>query len=408
MEKNIVSEKRKLKTKIRKGWIFAVGEIFLKSDGVQRLLRKRLINNLIFFLNREKLDFKIFPFRDRIFIEAEGDWPAEVLERTFGIVWFSKVFFFENGTLEDVSGFVKENYPEWVKSKESFALRVRRQDGIEESKEEIINRIASNIDRKVNLDNPKKEIFIEAKKEGWFVYLKKEKGAGGLPGGSQGKALSFVSGGIDSVPAAYLAARRGAENVWLHFHGFPLASKASIEKVIELARVFSNYQPRLKVYLLPFSEIQMKVKTNVPSNYRVLLYRRLMFRIGQVIAKKENCGALVTGESLGQVSSQTLTNINITQKGVKIPVFRPLIGLDKEEIIGLAKKIGTYEISIKPQEDCCTLFVSPHQSASGNIEAVDKFEKELNLKKLISKAVREAKIEYFSFFAILVSSSRPN
>jgi len=216
-----------------------------------------------------------------------------------------------------------------------------------------------------------------------------------LPVGASGKVLSLISGGIDSPLAAFLIAKRGAENIWLHFHSFPLVSRASIEKVKELARVFLDYQPHLKIYFIPFQKAQIEIKTKAPSNYRILLYRRLMFKIAERIAEKENCQALVTGESLGQVSSQTLPNIKIIEEGVKIPVLRPLIGQDKEEIIKLAKKIGTFQISIKPQEDCCTLFVPRHQTAKGDLKRIKELEKKIGANRIAREAIKEVKtVEY--------------
>jgi thiamine biosynthesis protein ThiI len=204
-----------------------------------------------------------------------------------------------------------------------------------------------------------------------------------------------MSGGIDSPVAAYLMAKRGAENIWLHFHSFPLVSNKSIEKTKELAKTFLGYQPRLKVYYVPFSKIQMEIKAKIPEQYRILLYRRLMLKIAEIIAKNANCGALVTGESLGQVSSQTLPNIRIAGEAVKIPVFRPLIAHDKEEIIDLAKKIDTFDISIKPQEDCCTLFTPKHPTAEGKMEKIRGLEKKLGIKRLINEVMREVKIEEY-------------
>jgi thiamine biosynthesis protein ThiI len=213
--------------------------------------------------------------------------------------------------------------------------------------------------------------------------------------GTGGKVLAFISGGIDSPVASYLMAKRGAENIWLHFHSFPLVSQKSIEKVKKLAEIFLKFQPRLKVYLFPFSKIQMEIRVKSKPKYRVLLYRRAMSKIGEYLAKKENCYALVTGESLGQVSSQTLPNLQIIERAVSIPILRPLIGMDKEEIINLAKKIGTYQISILPQEDCCTLFTPKHATAKGNLKEIEKIEKGLNLKKIIKQSQKEVQILNF-------------
>jgi len=360
----------------KKGVLIAFGELFLKSKGVRKIFQIRLINNLRFFLKKEGLNFKINNFRERIFIETGQLLKAKkIIKRVFGIAWLAESFYFPETSLKEFSKFIDNNYQEWIKKNETFALRIKKERA-------IVDKIAKNINRRVDLTNPKKEIFIENRGDGWFLYFKKIGGAGGLPNGSSGKVLCLVSGGIDSVPAAFLVAKRGAENIWLHFHSFPLVSNSSIEKVKELAKVYLKYQPKLKIYFIPFQKNQLEIKAKTPANYRVLLYRRLMFQIAENIALKENCQALITGESLGQVSSQTLTNIKIIEEKIKMPVLRPLIGWDKEEIIDLAKKIGAYNISIKPQEDCCTLFVPKHQTAQGNLEAVEKLEKKLKLSGL--------------------------
>lgn len=383
---------------MKKGFLIAYGELFLKSSEVQKIFRQKLISLLKFYFKQTGLKFNIYPTRERIFVECSNQTTLlKIIKHIFGISWFAKCWFFENAKLTEVSRFIEKHYPTWIKKEETFALKLKRGDHIEESREEIISKIAKHIKRKVNLNTPKKEIFIERRKEGWYLYLKKEKGQGGLPVSSGGKVLVLISGGIDSPTASYLMAKRGVKNVWIHFHSFPLVSKASIEKVKELARVFLKYQPKLKIYLVPFSSIQEKIKVLAPPRYRVLLYRRAMLRISEEIAKKENCLAIVTGESLGQVSSQTLENIKIIEEVTSLPILRPLIGMDKEEIIKLARKIKTFEISIRPQEDCCSLFISKHTSAKGNLKIIKEIEKNLNLKNLINTALKKAEFEEFYF-----------
>lgn len=357
-----------------KGILIAFGELFLKSDNVRKIFQRRLINNLRFFLNKEKIEFKIISSRERIFIKTDDLKKAsKIIKRVFGIVWLAESFYFSD--LRELVSFIDKNYQDYIKKGETFAIRMKKD-------RKIINKVAKNIDRKVNLNKPKRELFVEKRGDNYFLYFKKIKCSGGFPLGSSGKVLSLVSGGIDSPPAAFLIAKRGGENIWLHFHSFPLVSNSSIEKVKELAKVFSNYQPNLKIYFVPFQKAQLEIKSKAPAKYRTLLYRRLMFKIAEKIAQKENCQALVTGESLGQVSSQTLTNIKITGQDIKIPILRPLIGWDKQEIISLARKIKTYNISIKPQEDCCTLFVPKHQTAQGNLDIVKKLEREIRIPRL--------------------------
>ena len=379
---------------MKKGILIAFGEIFLKSENVKNIFLKRLIHNLDFFLNKNKIDFKIRSSRQRIFVETESSKAKRIIKNVFGIVWFSDCMYFEKTTLNSFSKYIHQNYPEWIEKNQTFAIKLKLENGIiKENKDKVIEKIASKIDRKVNLSKPNKTLFIEIRHNGWFVYFKKNKGAGGLPGSCSGKVLSLISGGIDSPVSSYLSAKRGAENIWIHFHSYPLVSNKSIEKVKEFAKIFIQYQPKIKIYFVPFQKAQIEIKAKVPANYRVLLYRRFMLKIAEKIALEEGCHALITGESLGQVSSQTLPNLEITEEAVKMPVLRPLIGMDKEEIIEIAKQISTFNISIKPQEDCCTLFVPKHQTGKGNLKKVKEYEKKLDISKLTRQIIKEAKKE---------------
>ena len=378
------------------GFLLALGEMFLKSRGVEQLMRKRLIFNLIHALRKSGANFKIRNLRERILVETQDtDKTGNSLSCLFGLSWYAETYFFSSGELEAVKTFVLKNWENWIKPSETYALRIQKAPRNGESRDKIIEAIAPQIKRRVNLDNPQKEIFIEARENSWFLYFRKEKGAGGLPSGAEGKMITLMSGGIDSPVAAHMMARRGATNIWLHFHSFPLVSQKSMEKVRELAQKFTCWQPRLKIYFIPFFAIQLSIKLHAEPKYRILLYRRVMLKIAARIAKKEYCEALVTGEALGQVGSQTARNLAIIEDATKIPILRPLIGMDKEEIIERAKKIGTYEISIKPQEDCCTLFIPAHPTAEGNMEKIKKLEKNLQLTKLIKDALKNAEIELF-------------
>lgn len=380
---------------MKKGVLIAFGELFLKSEGVKRLFEKKLIYDLSFFLKKENIKHNIYNFRERIFIATDNaNLVIEKVKNIPGIAWISECFFFPKTNLKELGNFIDKNYKNWIKKGETFGIKLKISGVlIKEAQNKIIERVAKNIERRVDLNNPQKELFIEIKKNGWFLFFKKETGLGGLPSGSSGKVLALTSGGIDSPVAGYLISKRGAENIWLHFHSFPLVSNKSIEKVKELANIFLNQQRHLKIYYVPFSKIQLEIKAKAPEQYRILLYRRMMLRIAEIIAKKEDCKALVTGESLGQVSSQTLPNLNIIEETIKTPVLRPLIATDKEEIIKLAKNIGTYQISIKPQEDCCTLFTPKHASGQGKIGEIKLIEKKLNIKKLVKEALHGIIIE---------------
>lgn len=376
---------------MKQGVLIAFGEFFLKSRRVKNLFRLKLKNNLIYFLKREKVKFIFHLLHERFFVETiEPEKTLNILKNVFGVTWLAKVYFFEN--FEECVNFIDKNYKEWIKEDETFALRFSKGGDIQESSLEILKKVTQIIKRKIALTNPHKQIFLEHRKSGWFLYFEKEKGSQGLPVGTSSKVLTLISGGIDSPVASYLILKRGAENIWLHFHSYPLASKVSVEKVKKLGHFFLKYQPKLKIYFIPFVEIQKEFITKTSPKYRVLLYRRSMLRIAEKIAQREKCFALVTGESLGQVSSQTLVNLGIIEEVTALPVLRPLISMDKNEIIDLAKKISTYEISIEPQDDCCSLFVPSRITAEGKLEKVKAEERKVKITQLEEKALLNSEI----------------
>jgi thiamine biosynthesis protein ThiI len=203
------------------------------------------------------------------------------------------------------------------------------------------------------------------------------------------RAVSLISGGIDSPVSSYLMLRRGVELVYLHFHSFPIVSRSSVYKAMRLVKILSSHGPTSILYLAPLAEIQSYLRTRVDPRYLVILYRRFMLRIAERVAEREGAAFLVTGESLAQVSSQTLQNLRVIDAAARIPVLRPLIGFDKEEIMSLAREIGTYNISIKPQEDCCTLFVPRRQATAAKLEEIESIEKSLPVEELIAQALEK-------------------
>ncbi|MBU3965080.1 tRNA 4-thiouridine(8) synthase ThiI [Patescibacteria group bacterium] len=254
-----------------------------------------------------------------------------------------------------------------------------------------------NFQLKVNLKNPDINCFIEITQDGAFLYFEKIKALGGLPVGVSGKVLSLISSGFDSPVAAWHIMKRGARVDFVHFHSYPRTSKASVNNVKELVKILNNYQSRVLgiLYLVPLLGIQREVFSKCEAKYRIILYRRFMFRIAERLAEKIGAGVLVTGESLGQVASQTLENIKAASAAISIPVFRPLIGTDKEEIINEAKKIGTYDISSQPYEDCCSLFTPAHPETRARISAVEAEEQKLDIEKLTEEAMEKTeKVEF--------------
>lgn len=240
---------------------------------------------------------------------------------------------------------------------------------------------------RADMHKPERTFWIDISHQQAYLYTNKIKGVGGLPVGVSGKVLVMLSGGIDSPVAAWKMIKRGAKAVYIHFYSYPYTDKASLEKVIELTRILaeSNYQST--IYLIPFSELQQVIVTKTPSPYRVLIYRRMMSRIAEQVAAIEEAEAVVTGESLAQVASQTLSNLRAIEAVVDIPILRPLIGFDKVDIIEKAEQIGTFQISTLPHQDCCSLFVPKHPATHATVGELDNAEKDLDIEALVEKAM---------------------
>ena len=369
------------------------GELFLKSEPVRRIYEKKLVENIKNFLKKNEIEFEIYRKRGRIFIKSKKiKKVCEILKNIPGITSFSPCYHLQTSNLKKIKNFVEKNYENWISKKKSIAVRVRRIGKHRFTSKEVEDEVGKVVNRKVNLKNPDVTIGIEIRDNDTYIFTEKVRGVGGLPISCSGKVLALLSGGIDSPVASFLMMKRGCKVHFIHFHSFPLVSKRSIEKVKELIKILNKFQNKSKLYLIPFADIQTEIKTKIDAKYRIIFYRRFMLKISEEIAKKERAKALVTGDSLGQVSSQTLENISVINESIKIPIFRPLIGFDKEEIISLAKEIGTYEISIKPQEDCCSLFVPKHPVTKAKIEKIKNLEKELKTKKLIRNAIKNAEI----------------
>ncbi len=240
---------------------------------------------------------------------------------------------------------------------------------------------------RVQLENPDATFFVEIVGSRAFLYLSRIPGGGGLPTGTGGKVLCLLSGGIDSPVAAYRMMRRGCRVLYIHFHSFPHTTVESQEKVRRILQILARFQLESQLTLVPFAEVQREIVAYAPPPLRVILYRRFMIRIAQAVAQNEKASALVTGDSLGQVASQTLENIRTISAAATLPIFRPLIGDDKEEIMRTARAIETYEISILADQDCCSLFVPRHPETMSNIDQAERAEFELDVNRLIQSAL---------------------
>jgi thiamine biosynthesis protein ThiI len=250
---------------------------------------------------------------------------------------------------------------------------------------------------RVDLDNPALTIHVEMLPEHAFYYFGKEQGAGGLPTGTGGRVACLLSGGIDSPVAAFRMMRRGCSVLLIHFHSYPILSRASQEKVREIAALLTTHQQRSRLVLVPFGELQQQVVLGVPADLRVVIYRRLMLRIAERLARRWHARALVTGEVIGQVASQTLENLTTIASAADLEVLRPLVGMDKDEIAAEAARIGTLPISNIPDQDCCQLFTPRHPATRASIAAVERAEAALPIDAMVEAALGGAVVEQFKF-----------
>ncbi|HEU4684317.1 MAG TPA: tRNA uracil 4-sulfurtransferase ThiI, partial [Nitrospira sp.] len=251
--------------------------------------------------------------------------------------------------------------------------------------------------KKVKLSDPDLTVYVELLSKDAYYAIEKHPGPGGMPVGVSGRVLSLISGGIDSPVAAYRMMKRGCHAAFVHFSGRPLVSRASEEKVRDLVQILTAYQYHSRLYIVPFGEIQREIVANAPAPYRVVLYRRLMVRIAQEVAQREQCWGLVTGDSLGQVASQTPENLAVVEEAAERPILRPLIGMDKVEITDQAQRIGTFATSIEPDQDCCSLFVPPHPSTKTRLDDIRKVERTLDIDGLVKPGLEKAEVSEFTF-----------
>ena len=285
---------------------------------------------------------------------------------------------------------------------ESFRIETQRGDKTFPLTSPEINRqlgaaVKARSGARVDLENPEFTVTVEILPRDAFFGFNKIPGAGGLPVGASGRVVCLISGGFDSPVAAYRMMQRGCRIIFVHFHSAPYQDKTSQEKVRELVTHLTRHQFLSRLYLVPFGEIQRQIVTSVARPLRVVLYRRMMLRIAEAIARQDRAKALVTGESLGQVASQTLDNMAVIEQAARLPVLRPLVGMDKQEIIDQARRIGTFDISSIPDQDCCQLFVPKHPATKARFDDVEQDENKFDVNKLMRDGVENASHEEFTF-----------
>ncbi|MFH0857347.1 MAG: tRNA uracil 4-sulfurtransferase ThiI [Candidatus Magasanikbacteria bacterium] len=323
--------------------------------------------------------------------EQKQIW-IHILTHTFGIAYFSFGFEVEQ-TIEAIETAAFDELKKRENTFNTFRITTKRpQKHFPLHSQEVSVRVGGKIyeelGKAVDLHTPDITVFIEIVDNKAFIYTEKIQGPGGLPLGCSGKAIVLISGGFDSPVAAYYAMKRGLSIRLVHFHAEPFTSPASTEKVREIHNILKAYNPRMKLFVCAFGQVQKKIMLAVPEKYRIIFYRRFMLAIAEKISNREKAKALVTGDSLGQVASQTIENMTAVSAAVKKIILRPLVGFDKNEIIHKAEEIGTAQISILPHDDCCTLFTPRFPETRANFIDIDTIAKTLPEKELISEALQ--------------------
>lgn len=382
------------------------GEIVLKGanrkyfeDTLCRELKRKARRHGEFDIYRAQSTIYIEPKNENIDFEGMFESACKV----FGITSVCRCAIAEK-SLDDIARVVREYIPQFLTGKKSFKVECKRSDksfplnSIELARE-MGGVVLSTLPRlKVDVHNPDETVVIEIREFGAYIHAGRFKGAGGMPVGTNGKAMLLLSGGIDSPVAGHMIAKRGVKLEAVHFESFPYTSERAKEKVLELAKIVSEYAGDIDVHVVSLTKIQEEIAKNCNEDYFTLLLRRYMMAIATKIAHKRGCGALITGESIGQVASQTMPAIGVTDCMSDLPVFRPCIGLDKEEIIQIARKIGTFDTSILPFEDCCTVFTPKHPKTRPELGKVEDEERKLPFDELVEDALSTLYSHHISFY----------
>lgn len=372
------------------------GEIILKG-GNRPKFEKILLQNIADAI-RNIATVKITIQQATIYVEVEEtellDLVCERLSLIFGIVTVTRAAVCEK-TVEDIERVAKEYCKDQLLPGKKFKVEAKRSDkkfplNSVELAIEVGGYLHEEMDGLlVDVHEPEVTVQVEVRDRFAFVYCRENriKGQGGMPIGTGGKATLLLSGGIDSPVAGHMIAKRGIEIDAVNFFSFPYTSDRAKEKVIELASILARYTSKINLYIVPFTEIQLAIRDNCPEEHMTLIMRRFMMKISEIVARNNKSQALITGESAGQVASQTLSALDVTNAVIDMPVLRPLIGMDKTEIIERAYKIDTFQTSILPYEDCCTVFTPKHPTTNPKRTMIEKSEKRLDIDALIEKAV---------------------
>ncbi|MBR3845919.1 MAG: tRNA 4-thiouridine(8) synthase ThiI [Clostridia bacterium] len=370
------------------------GEIVLKGAN-RRFFEDKLAKELRY--RAQKFGkFKVTQSQSTVMVEplddnADIDGMFEASRKVFGITAVSRCAVAEKN-MESISEITRQYVPQFLEGLRTFKVEAKRSDktfplNSPQISEEIGAVILTTVPRmRVNVKNPDVVVKVEVREEYAYIHAGQFRGAGGMPVGSNGKGLLLLSGGIDSPVAGYMMAKRGVKIEAVHFESFPYTSERALQKVLDLAKIVSDYAGDIYVHIISLTHIQEELVKHCNEDYFTLLLRRYMMALSNKVADRYQCGALITGESVGQVASQTMQAIGVTDAVASIPVFRPCIGMDKEEIVQISRKIGAFETSILPYEDCCTVFTPKHPKIKPELEKVLAEENKLPFDELVEEA----------------------
>lgn len=373
-----------------------LGEIILKGLN-RRYFEQKLMANMR--RRRSHIGkFRVYCIQSTVYVEAQEDnadidAAFEALQNVFGIVALVRAAACEKDK-DAIAALAKEYLRDEMLRAKSFKVESKRSDkSFPMTSIELSQYVGGELneaypDVKVDVHEPELIVHIEVRDLAAYVHGAPVPGAGGMPVGCNGTAVTLLSGGIDSPASSYMIAKRGVHLIPVHFFSFPYTSQQAKEKVIELAQIITAYCGKMTMEIVPFTHIQEEIRDKCPEEYFTLIMRRFMMRIAQRIALDNNARAIVTGENLGQVASQTMEAMASTQAVLQLPVLQPLIGMDKEEIVRLARKIGTFETSILPYEDCCTVFTPRHPRTRPKLREVEAAESALDVDALVEEAVK--------------------
>jgi len=375
--------------------LLKLGELVLKGQN-RKYFEQRLISNI----NRRIESFgkfRIYSVQSTIYVEplderCDMDETFDALKQVFGVASLSRAAACEKNAeaiLETAKTYLRDE----LEGVTSFKVETKRSDkSFPMTSIELSQYVGGGLHQafphlKPDMHEPELTVHVEVRDYAAYVHAGGVRGAGGLPVGTAGRAVSLLSGGIDSPVATYMMAKRGLRIIPVHFFSFPYTSELAKQKVLDLAAVLKNYCGGLTVEIVPFTKIQEEMRAKCPEEYFTIIMRRFMMRIAQRIADLNGCNAIITGENLGQVASQTVEAMAVTQECCNLPVLRPLIGMDKEEIVTIARKIGTFDLSVLPYEDCCTVFTPRHPKTKPRLEQVLAAESALDVDALVQEAV---------------------